>query len=115
MPQRPEILERAMRCHADGRFVAAADLLLEAFREDPGDHEVSRELGKVLRAVGDLDGAVDYLKRSWQCEPRDAVTVAELVLALHDLGRGSEAVRVMLASLDAGLDECGFALALTRV
>ena len=115
MENRTEILDRARRCHEDGRFLAAADLLLEAFRGDPGDPEVARELGRVLRSVGDLPGAVDYLKRAWQSEPADPMTVAELVLALHDLGRGDEAVKVMLASLDAGLEESGFAIALTRI
>ena len=114
MEDRTDLLERARRCHADGRFVAAADLLLEAFRESPGDHRIARELGKVLRSVGDLDGSVGYLKRAWHCEPADPITVAELVLALHDLGRADDAVKVMLASLDAGLEESGFALALVK-
>ena len=104
-----EIIRSAQRCHEEGRFGAAADLLLEAFRADPERHEVARELGKVLRTVGDLEGAVQYLKRAWQLEPADPMTVAELVLALHDLERPEEAVRVMLASLDAGLEESGFA------
>lgn len=114
MEDRPDLLERARRCHADGRFVAAADLLLEAFRADPADHRVARELGTVLRAVGDLDGSIGYLRRAWHCEPADPATVAELVLALHDLGRADEAVKVMLASLDAGLEDAGFALALMK-
>ena len=44
----------------------------------------------------------------------DPVTVAELVLALHDLERKGEAVQVMLGALDAGLQDTGFAAALLR-
>ncbi|MFK5955764.1 MAG: hypothetical protein QM477_04875 [Planctomycetota bacterium] len=110
MPTSTELLRHAHQCHEEGRFVAAADFLLEAFRADPEAPEVSRELGKVLRSVGDLEGSIAYLKRSWQHEPSDPVTVAELVLALHELGRGQEAVQVMLGSLEAGLEETSFAL-----
>jgi len=110
MPTSTELLRHAHQCHEEGRFVAAADFLLEAFRSNPEAPEVARELGKVLRSVGDLEGSVAYLKRSWQHEPSDPVTVAELVLALHELGRGQEAVQVMLGSLEAGLEETSFAL-----
>jgi len=108
------LLQRARRCHDEGRFVAAADFLLEAFRADSNNPEVACELGKVLRAVGDLEGAVAYLKRAWHHQPTDSTTVAELVLSLHDLGRGNEAVQVMLGSLEAGLDDTDFALSLIR-
>lgn len=112
MPIPKELLEHARRCHEEGRFVAAADCLLEAFRADPEAPGIARELGMVLRSVGDLEGAVAYLKRAWQNEPADPVTVAELVLALHEMGRGEEAVQVMLGSLEAGLQDTGFALSL---
>lgn len=112
MPTSRELLHHARQCHEEGRFVAAADILLEAFRADPEAPEVARELGKVLRSVGDLEGSVAYLKRAWQNEPADPITVAELVLVLHELGRGPEAVQVMLGSLEAGLEETGFVLGL---
>ena len=108
------LLTRAQHCHDEGRFVAAADFLLEAFRQEPENHEIARELGKVLRAVGDLEGAVAYLNRAWQHAPADPITVAELILALHELKRPGEAVNVMLRSLEAGLDDTGFALGLLK-
>jgi Flp pilus assembly protein TadD len=108
------LLTRAQHCHDEGRFVAAADFLLEAFRQEPENHEIARELGKVLRAVGDLEGAVAYLNRAWQHAPADPITVAELILALHELNRPGEAVNVMLRSLEAGLDDTGFALGLLK-
>lgn len=109
MRETEQLLEQARRCHDEGRFGVAADLLLEAFRHEPERLDVLRELGRLLRAVGDPRGAVDYLKRAWHLEPADGVVVAELVLALHDLGRPEEAVAVMLAALDAGLDQAAFA------
>lgn len=109
-----QLLKRAKRCHDEGRFVAAADCLLEAFRQDPDNASVCRELGKVLRAVGDLEGAVSYLERAWQQAPADPTTVAELILALHDLERPGEAVHVMLRALDAGLDDTDFAINLMK-
>ncbi|MFT7516973.1 MAG: Flp pilus assembly protein TadD [Myxococcota bacterium] len=93
----------------EGRFLAAADLLLEAFRNHPEDPHISRELGKVLRSVGDLEGAITYLKRSWQHDSASPATVAELILALHEMHREGEATQVMLRSLEAGLDETEFA------
>jgi Flp pilus assembly protein TadD len=103
-----QLLRQARACHEQGRFAAAADLLLAAFRSDPGRHEVPREIGRLLRATGDPMGAVSYLTRAWHLEPADGLTVAELVLALHELGRPDDATQVMLASLDAGLEESGF-------
>ena len=108
------LLHRAQRCHDEGRFVAAADFLLEAFRQDPENHQIARELGKVLRAVGDLEGAVAYLKRAWQHAPTDPITVSELILSLHEQDRPGEAVNVMLRSLEASLDDTGFAMTLLR-
>lgn len=104
-----ERLQAARLCHEEGRFGAAADLLLEAFRAEPERFEVAREIGRLLRSVGDPVAATDYLKRAWHLEPTDGTTVAELVLALHEMDRRDEAVQVMLASLDAGLDQAAFA------
>lgn len=107
-----QLIQEARICHGEGRFGVAADLLLEAFRQEPERPEIAREIGRLLRAIGDPAGAVDYLKRAWHLEPADGVTVAELVLALHDLGRRDEATQVMLASLDAGLEQTGFVASL---
>jgi tetratricopeptide (TPR) repeat protein len=109
MTSADNLLAYAQRCHSEGRFLAAADFLLEAFRNHPEDPSVSRELGKVLRSVGDTEGAITYLKRSWQHDSACADTVSELILALHEVQREDEAVSVMLRSLEAGLDETEFA------
>jgi tetratricopeptide (TPR) repeat protein len=109
MTSADNLLAYAQRCHSEGRFLAAADFLLEAFRNHPEDPNVSRELGKVLRSVGDTEGAITYLKRSWQHDSSCPDTVSELILALHEVHREDEAVSVMLRSLEAGLDETEFA------
>ncbi|MDA1259129.1 MAG: hypothetical protein O3A20_00755 [Planctomycetota bacterium] len=108
MNQSEDLVQQARRCHDEGRFGVAADLLLEAFRQEPERVEVLRELGHLLRVVGDPRGAFDYLNRALHLEPTDGVIVAELVLALHELGRPDDAVRVILTALDAGLDQTAF-------
>ena len=66
MKSTDNLLKHAQRCHNEGRFLAAADFLLEAFRGKPEDPKISCELGKVLRSVGDTEGAITYLKRAWR-------------------------------------------------
>lgn len=109
MSQSEDLLQHARRCHEEGRYGVAADMLLAAFRSEPERVEVLRELGRLLRAVGDPRSAVDYLTRALHHEPADGVIVAELVLALHELERPDDAVRVILTALDAGLDQVAFA------
>jgi len=98
------LLAQARICRDQGRFQAAADLLLEAFRKAPADGGISRELGKVLAAGGDLETGLEFLQRAHQADPDDPDTAAELALLLHHLGREEEAGRCMLESLEAGLD-----------
>lgn len=99
----PATLADARALCADGRFHAAASLLLDAFRDAPEDPEVARELGAVLRASGDLDGAVAYLERARDGAPDDPAVIAELVLAYHALQRHQEASRVLIRALASGL------------
>ena len=98
-----QILVDAQKCHEEGRFHAAANLLLVAFRTDPENAHIARKLGVVMRAVGDLNGAVDYLSRAFQSDPGDPDTISELILALHELGRFEDASTVLLNGLDAGV------------
>ena len=107
-----QILVDAQKCHEEGRFHAAANLLLAAFREDPENAHIARQLGLVMRAVGDLNGAVDYLSRAFQADPGDPETIAELILALHELGRFEDASAVLINSLNAGVQAHVFAEAL---
>ena len=103
MTSTKETLSQARQCHEDGRFHAAADLLLEAYRKSPADPAVARELGFLLHSVGDLAGAARFLHRAYQGDPTDSETVAEYVLVLHSQGRGEEASHLLVASLEQGL------------
>lgn len=88
---------------AEGRFHAAASVLLDAFRSDPEDAEVALELGATMRACGDVPCAIEYLQRAHNVEPQDARTVAELVLSYHALDQHDAASHVLIRSLERGL------------
>ena len=94
--QFPATLDDARRLSAEGRFHAAASLLLEAFRADPENADVARELGATLRSSGDLQSAVEYLDRAHNGNPADARTVAELVLAYHAMNKHERASQVLI-------------------
>ncbi|MAW61001.1 MAG: hypothetical protein CMJ94_09210 [Planctomycetes bacterium] len=96
-------LADARRLCAEGRFHAAASVLLDAFRVQPEDSEILRELGVTMRASGDLESAIDYLQRAHNAEPTDARTVAELVLSYHAADQHDAASRVLVRSLERGL------------
>jgi predicted Zn-dependent protease len=96
-------IDDARLCCTEGRFHAAATLLLEAFRLDPCDGAVALELGVVMRASGDLQAAIDFLSRAHFADPVNPQAVAELVLTYHDLGWHHEASRVLVRSLEVGL------------
>ncbi len=98
-----ETLKQARRCHEEGRFHTAADLLLEAYRQNPADPAVARELGFLLHAVGDLAGAARFLHRAYQGDPTDSETVAEYVLVLYDQGKGKDASHLLVSSLEQGV------------
>lgn len=94
----------ARKASADGRFHAAATLLLEAFRQNPEDPAIALELGIVMRTAGDPAGALEYLSRAYCADPSNAQIVAELVLTHHDLGLHDEASHVLVRSLNRGLE-----------
>ena len=87
----------------------AANLLLDGFRQDPENVSITRQLGVVLHAIGDSEGALDFLSRAYQSNPSDAETVAELVLVLHELERYDDASTVLMNGLNAGIEAEAFA------
>jgi Flp pilus assembly protein TadD len=103
MPSTSATLADARRLCAEGRFHAATNLLLDAFRSDPEDAAVARELGATMRACGDFSCAIEYLQRAHNVEPQDARTVAELVLSYHALDQHEYASQVLIRSLARGL------------
>ncbi|MCH2101629.1 MAG: hypothetical protein MK209_06875 [Planctomycetes bacterium] len=96
-------LANARRLSAEGRFHAAASVLLDAFRTKPEDTEILRELGITMRTSGDLESSIFYLQRAHNTEPTDARTVAELVLSFHAAQRHDSASHVLVRSLERGL------------
>jgi tetratricopeptide (TPR) repeat protein len=95
-------LSVAQSLQDQGRFLAAADILLEDFRQDPWDSIVARELGCVLHAAGDLVSAQEYLVRAHHANPSDARALSELVLVLRERDMSDEAAGFLLAGLNAG-------------
>lgn len=65
------VLEEACRLREEGRFHAAADRLLEAFRRAPDSPDVCLLLGQVLEAAGDPDDARSFLRRARAGAVRD--------------------------------------------
>ena len=95
-------IHQARAFQNEGRFLAAADLLLKAFREEPADGEIARELGLVVHATGDFDTALHYLLRAHHSDPADEATLAGLLQVLQDQGRHHEAAHLLLAGVQAG-------------
>ncbi|MBC8328637.1 MAG: tetratricopeptide repeat protein [Planctomycetes bacterium] len=100
----PQDLLRARRLQDQGRFLAAADLLLETFRESPNDGAIAREIGLVLLAAGDPHGALGYLERARHADPADPAALRGSMEALHQLDRRDEAAHALLAGLMAGIE-----------
>ena len=71
IPAQSARLSAAQCLQNEGRFLAAADLLLEDFRQNPWDSMVARELGSVLHATGNLIAAQEYLVRAHHADPSD--------------------------------------------
>ena len=115
MDKRTRLLHEARQAQDQGRFQAAADALLRAFRGDPTDFRICREVGRTLHAAGDLEASVCYLLRAFQAEPADAATVASLTALLREMGREEESSRVLLRALEQGLEPGQLALQLQRL
>ncbi|NQU48217.1 MAG: tetratricopeptide repeat protein [Planctomycetes bacterium] len=98
-----KLIYDARRASADGRFHAAATILLEVFRHNPSDPAIALELGIVMRIAGDPASALEYLTRAYCADPANAQIVAELVLTYHDLGSHTEASQILIRSLNHGL------------
>ena len=99
--RRPDqYLSEARARREDGRFLAAADALLEGFRGAPQEPCLSRELGCLLHALGDLDGAAEYLRRAHHGDPGDAAIEAELLVVLEALQRTGEVAAILQPPLD---------------
>jgi thioredoxin-like negative regulator of GroEL len=114
MSSTAENLQRARQLQDEGRFLAAADLLLAAFRASPHSGEVACELGQVLLAAGDPAGALGFLERARHADPADPAPLRASLEALRLLGREEQAARALVDGLAAGIDPVELALDLVR-
>ena len=101
----------------EAQAVAAYESALRGGLREPHRHQAMIQLGSCLRVVGRPDDAVSVLTAVASARPDSAAAQAFLALALHDIGRGDEAVRVLLEALVAHAadpDDRSYAPALLR-
>jgi chemotaxis protein methyltransferase CheR len=104
-PSVPETLELARAAARDGRFEAAEELARLAAKElSP---EAYLLLAMVFEGRGDVQGAVDAVRKALYLEPQLAIGHAMLVALYGQLGQPEEAERARRNALRAldGLDD----------
>lgn len=104
------LLQEGRSLYEEGRFQAAADRLLRAFRQDPDDAECALVLGIVLHAAGDLQNAEMYLSRAYTNDPDRPESLWNLAAVLREQGREKEAANLLLHSLESGADPVRLAI-----
>ena len=85
----------------EAQAVAAYETALRGGLREPHRHQAMIQLGSSLRVVGRPGDAVSVLTAVASVRPESAAAQAFLALALHDSGRGDEAVRGLLEALVA--------------
>ena len=101
----------------EAQAVAAYETALRGGLREPHRHQAMIQLGSSLRVVGRPDDAVSVLTAVAAARPESAAAQAFLALALHDSGRGDQAVRLLLEALvahAADLEDRTYAPALLR-
>lgn len=74
----------------------AVDLLAQAAKHDPGDHDKHYLLGKALRKAGRVEHAVEPLRRALRIKPGQTYVELELAVTLARCERGEkEAARLL--------------------
>ncbi|MEQ9096647.1 MAG: tetratricopeptide repeat protein [Phycisphaerales bacterium] len=69
-----------------GRYAEAKRLLLEAFREDPGDYETLFQLGFVCQTMKEYAAAEAYFRKALAVQPRAHSAMHNLGLCLEAQG-----------------------------
>lgn len=69
-----------------GRYAEARRLLLEAFRDDPGNYETLFQLGFVCQALNEFPAAEAYFRKALAVRPGAHVAVHNLGLCLEAQG-----------------------------
>lgn len=80
----------------------AVDVLRRCTEEVPESFDAYALLGEILRQTGELEAAVDALKRAVELRPNDVQPQVSLVVCLDALGRRSESETVLSALRESG-------------
>ncbi len=102
-----ESLQAAMRCHQEGRTYEAELHYAHALELDPNNMRALRLRGMLARERGDVDLALQLLKKAAELQPSNAEPQAEIALTLMmagDLQRAEEAFRAALALAPNAID-----------
>lgn len=89
------LLQRASTAEVQGRFDDAISLCREVIARRPGMALAHQRLARLLRAKGDLAGALKALERALELQPGDAVTAGLLGAYLNEAARPAEAVKLL--------------------
>jgi Flp pilus assembly protein TadD len=76
-----------------GDLDAAFDEATRAVQLEPRNSLASREVGSVLLARGDFEGARRFFVRALRANPRDQAAMGWLACSLHRLGEEDQAAR----------------------
>jgi hypothetical protein len=92
------LLQRATTAEMEGRTDEAIALVREVLAKRPRMLVAHAQLARLLRASGDLAGAVQALRRALEQQPRDAVSAALLGAYLNEAGRPQDAIALLRAA-----------------
>jgi tetratricopeptide (TPR) repeat protein len=101
-----ELIEEARRAVDAGRFDEARVAYDRALAASPDSAFLHRELGSVERRRGNLDAALEHLRRANELDPGDAAALIGIAETLDQQGdfAGAEAAYRKAASIDPGPD-----------
>jgi hypothetical protein len=92
-PDLPALWQRATELHGQGAYAEALAIMHTVEARLPGSLAVLSGLGVVYRDGGDLDRALDYLRRAVALQPEDAAAHFHLAVALLRAGIWHEGFR----------------------
>ncbi len=112
----PLLLLELARCDAAlGRRREACEGLQAALRILPDLDEAHNMLGVLLEGQGDLEGALQHYRRAASLQPRDAVYLSNVAVALGLKGDYGESIRMFRSAIEAQGDDANLRRNLGRV
>lgn len=98
-------IARGKELLAAGRLAEAIALLAEAVHEDPHAADGQFQLGRALRAVGDVFGAMTALERAAELAPGHMAALRALAALYEETGFRRKAAEVLERALPAAPDD----------